>query len=592
MRVKTASAIAALLLLLTASLAPAQQFFPLKDVHPGLRGIGRTVFQGNRIEEFQVEILGVLENMAPKQSIILARLSGGPLAETGVIQGMSGSPVYIDGKLLGAVSLGFAFSKEPIAGIQPIEQMIADSSFTPPGAPRHAGSPVNLAALPALSDFASPFGQLTQIRTPLAFSGFTPATLQTFASTFRKLGLEPEQALSGGSPPSPQYSGTVEPGAMISVELLSGDWNITADGTVTYVDGKRIYAFGHRFLDGGTTEMPFARSEVVAILPTLNTSFKITTPRQFIGTILSDRSTAIAGEIGREAHTVPVTIAVQSPALGAREYHFQVINDRLLTPFITQTAIFSAIDATERTLGAGTLRLSGRVEFQGNLPALTIRDIFVSDSGLAQQVSTDAVVSLAFVLGAGFNNLHMKDMSFHLEPVDTKLQLRIAQVWASRHEVRPGDSVELTALLEGENGIQLTRTATYQVPVGAPIGPLNFTITDANGLNFPEFAGLSQSSLHTPEQLIKMINAFRGSDAAYLRVWRQEPTFTIAGPLPGGDLSDPPPSVMLVLADPSASANSNAALTLTRGAEIAELTMPVNGFVVSGSKTVQVEVKE
>ncbi len=138
----------------------------------------------------------------------------------------------------------------------------------------------------------------------------------------------------------------------------------------------------------------------------------------------------------------------------------------------------------------------------------------------------------------------------------------------------------------------LPAPSTYQVPVGAPVGPLNFTISDANGLNFPEFAGLAQSSLHTPERLIDMINAFRGSDAAYLRVWRQEPTFTIAGPLPGGDLSDPPPSVMLVLADPFASANSNAALTLTRGSEIAEVSMPVNGFVVSGSKTVQVEVKE
>ncbi|MGA8027582.1 MAG: SpoIVB peptidase S55 domain-containing protein [Bryobacteraceae bacterium] len=574
---------------------PPQPFFPLADVRPGLRGIGRTVFQGNRIDEFQVEILGVLENLTPKQTIILAKLSGGPLAETGIMQGMSGSPVYIDGKLLGAVALGFPYSKEPIAGITPIQQMIADVAVParadlPVGeGPRRLHSPADI---PISSNFPSPFGNLTEILTPVALSGFTPRTLQSFASNFHTLGFEPQQGVSAGTPPSQQYSGTVSPGSMISVELLSGDMNITADGTVTYVDGKHMYALGHRFLDIGSTEMPFARADVIALLPTINTSFKISMPREWVGTIVDDRSSSILGEIGRRARTIPLVISVRSPEMGAHAYHFQVVNDRLLTPFITQTAIFSAIDATERTLGAGTLHLQGRVEFQGDVPPLIIRDIFVSDSGLAQQVSADAVVSLGFVLGAGFANLHIKQISFDLEPLEIKRQLRVAQAWASSHESHPGDSVEITALLEGENGIEVTRTASYRIPAGAVTGAINFTITDANGLNFPEFAGLSSSSAHTPTQLIQFINAFRGSEAVYVRVWRQEPSFTIAGPLPGGDLSDPPPSVMLVLADPAASANSNAALTLTRGSELAEFKLPVEGYVVSGSKTVQVDVKE
>jgi len=588
-----------------------QPFFPLTDVHPGLRGIGRTVFEGNRIEEFQVEILGLLENLTPRQTIILARLSGGPLAETGVMQGMSGSPVYIDGKLLGAVALGFPFSKEPIAGITPIQQMIADSTFTTAAAAPLRTHPLelralaqsgllahpgvvlkNAAALLSASRFSSPLGNLTEILTPLAFSGFTPGTLQTFASDFHRLGFEPQQGVSAGASSSHRFSGPVLPGSMISVELLSGDMNISADGTVTYVDGKRLYALGHRFLDTGPTELPFARAEVVALLPSVNTSFKLSAQREWLGTILSDRNSAIAGEIGRPSHTVPLSIAVHSPGLGLHEYRFQVVNDRLLTPFITQTAVFSAIDATERTLGAGTLHLQGRVDFEGNLPPLLIRDIFVGDSGLAQQASADAVVSLGFVLGAGFADLRMKSISFDLEPLDTKHQLHIAQVWTSSHEVHPGDSVQITALFEGENGVEFTRAAAYHVPVGAPTGPLNFTVTDANGLNFPDFAGLSSSSLRTADRLIRVINAFRGSEAAYVRVWRQEPSFTIGGTLPGGDLSDPPPSVMLVLADPSASANSNAALTLTRGAEIVELKIPVDGYVVNGYKTVQVDVKE
>jgi hypothetical protein len=165
-------------------------------------------------------------------------------------------------------------------------------------------------------------------------------------------------------------------------------------------------------------------------------------------------------------------------------------------------------------------------------------------------------------------------------------------VWASKHDVRPGEDLQITTLLEGENGIELTRTANYHVPVGAPIGALNLTVSDANGLNTPDFAGLTQSALHSPEELINVINDFRGSEAAYVRVWRQEPAFTIGGPLPGGDISDPPPSVMLVMGDASNSATTSQAQTLTRGSQLAEIKVPVAGFVVSGSKTIQVEVKE
>jgi hypothetical protein len=379
---------------------------------------------------------------------------------------------------------------------------------------------------------------------------------------------------------------------MISVGLITGDMNMTADGTVTYIDGKRIYAFGHRFLDVGSIELPFARSEVIASIPTLNSSFKLSVAREWMGTILSDRNTAVAGEIGRPSHTVPLTISVRSGAARPRDYHLQVVNDRLLTPFLTQAALFSTIDATERTVGAGTMRLQGKVEFDGALPPLRVHDLFVSDSALAQQVSADAVVTLGFVLGGGFANLHLKNMSFQLDQVDSKRQLHLAQAWTSAHEVHPGDSIQITALLEGENGLEITRTANYQIPAGAPNGPLNLTVSDANTLNFPDFAGVSASSLRAPERLIEMINSYRASDALYVRVWRQEPSFNVAGQLPGGELPDPPPSVMLILADPSASANSNAALTMTRGAEAARIVIPVGNYVVTGAKTIQVEVKD
>jgi hypothetical protein len=199
---------------------------------------------------------------------------------------------------------------------------------------------------------------------------------------------------------------------------------------------------------------------------------------------------------------------------------------------------------------------------------------------------------LGFVLGGGFSNVHLKSLSFTLDQLDAKRQLRLAQAWTSAHQVRPGDPVTITALLQGENGLELTRTATYQVPIGAPRGALNLTVSDAATLNFPDFAGLSQSSLHTPERLIAAINSYRNSDSLYVRVWRQEPSFTVAGTVPGAEITDPPPSVMLILADPSVSASNNPALTLTRGSEAAQIAMPVPGYVITGAKTIQVEVKD
>lgn len=587
------------LMVTLASHGMAQDFYPLRDVHPGLVGVGRTVFNGNQVEEFQVQVLGVLENLTPRQTIILAKLSGGPLGETGVMQGMSGSPVYIDGKLLGAVALGFPFSKQAIAGIQPIEQMLSpdplvvrekvvahDSGRNDPNVQKlsfNAGSEGGIGPTTPL------IGDLREIFTPLSLAGFTPRTVQVFADRFRQLGLDPQQGVSAGTPISQNLTGKVVPGSMISVQLLSGDMSVSADGTVTYINKDRVYAFGHRFLDSGTTDLPFARADVVALLPSLNSSFKLSAAREWVGSITSDLSTAIAGQVGRRAQTAPLTISVRSSG-GAHTYNMRVVNDRLLTPFVTQTALFSAIDATERTTGGGTLRISGEVQFEGGMPPLRIRDVFVSDTGVAQQASAESVIPMSFVLAAGFQNLRVGKISYSIEPLDKKQQLRIAQAWTSHSQVRPGETVEVSVLLQGEDGYETTKTAAYRVPAGAPTGGLNITVSDALTLNTPDFAGLSQSALHSPQQLVEAINEYRGSDAAYVRFWRQQASFVVSGPMPNGELTDPPPSVALILADASSSPTSSAAAALLRGSQVAEVKVPVAGYAVSGARTIQVEV--
>jgi hypothetical protein len=378
---------------------------------------------------------------------------------------------------------------------------------------------------------------------------------------------------------------------MISVGLITGDWNMTADGTVTYIDGNKIYAFGHRLLGLGATDIPLAFSDVIACIPATNSSFKISSPRQWIGTISSDHATAIAGELGRTAHTIPVKIDVNSGATGAHSYHLSVVNDRLLTPFLTQAALFSTLDATERSIGTGTLKLQGEIRFEGNLPPLNVNDIFVTDSGLAQQAAADAVVELAFALGGGFRDLRVKEMSFRLDELDTKKQLRLAQVWTSAHDVRAGDSVNITAVLQAENGVEVVKTIPYHVPEGAPLGPLNMTLSDGNTLNFPEFAGIAQTQFKTASSLIEAVNRYRGSEALYVRIWRQQTGFNVAGPMPGGEISDPPPSVALILADTSSTASSGATAN-TRGSDVAQLSVDMKGYVVTGAKTIQIEVKE
>jgi hypothetical protein len=367
---------------------------------------------------------------------------------------------------------------------------------------------------------------------------------------------------------------------------------MSADGTVTYVDGKHLYAFGHRFLDGGATELPFSAARVVALLPNLNTSFKISEPAGWIGAILSDRSTGIAGEVGHPAHTIPLSISVNAPG-AAHDYHVRLVNDRLLTPFTVQTVLFSALDATERTLGAGTLRVRGRVEFEGTLPPLAIRDIYVSDSGLAQQAASNAVVPLGFVLGAGFADLRVKQISFEMEPFETKKQLQILQVWTSAHQVRPGETVQVQVLLSAGNGVTFTRSAGYRVPIGAPEGPINLSVAEASGLNFLDFAGLSTASIHNSSELIDVANRFRGSEAAYLRIWRSQPSFSVSGLVPGRELTDPPPSVALLLAAPSSSTSAVLPFAANRGSAIEEIAISLDGYVVGpSSKTIQVEVKE
>jgi hypothetical protein len=583
---------------LAAALHAQTAFFPLKDVTPGLRGIGKTVFSGNRIEEFQVEVLGVLENIGPKQSLILARLSGGPLEKTGVLQGMSGSPVYIDGKLAGAVALAFPFAKEPIAGIRPIEEMVRVTEAGREPAPSQvARNEISLASLlsghdltrilPRRQEVSAGDTKLLDIATPVSFAGFTRETLDTFAPQLRALGLEPAQGLAAGGHADPHMGdpSTLKPGSMISVELMTGDMSIGADGTITYIDGSRIYAFGHRFLAIGSTVLPFARAEVLALLPVMSSSFKISAPKEMMGAILQDRNTAIAGELGRAAAMAPVSISVSRAGRRLDSYQMEMVNDRFLSPLLLQMAVFSTLDATERTVGASSFRVSGEVEFQGSAAPLKLNNMYAADTGSAMIASLSTAIPLAFVLQSGFDSLQVKKVVLNIESFDAKMQLQIDNVFVNRREVRPGEKVELTAIMVGDNGTETARKVEYQVPLGATPGPLLFTVADGMTTNLTEFRQIIGAQPKSIAQLLSMVNNLRANTKAYVRVWRPEPAFQ----LEGEDFPDPPPSVALILAGAQTALGS---VTQTRNSKLAELEIGAGDCAITGSKTIQVEVKE
>ena len=520
-------------LALAAGLAAQTPFFPLKDVRAGMHGTGRTVFAGSRVEEFQVEILGILDNVGPKQSLILARLSGGPLTHAGVMEGMSGSPIYLGGKLAGAVAMAFPFAKDPIAAIRPIEDMVRPSAAS---TARETGR-VALADADLTHIFPKPpaalegDSRMVDIATPIGFGGFSQGTLAAFTPQLRQLGLEPRQMISGGSETAAKMGNPADlkPGSMISVLLLAGDFSVGAQGTVTLIQGNRVFAFGHRFLDLGPTALPFARAEVISVVASNNTSFKLATSKEWMGAIRQDGDTAISGDLGKLPALVPVSVAVSRAGRAINRYRMQMVDDPLLSPLLLQMAIYSVIDSTERAVGAASMRVSGEIQFQNAPAPLRIQNLFSSDTGAAQQVSLSAAIPLAFVMQSGFDALKLKSVSLAVEAFDQKKEWTIDSVSASRRDVRPGDSVRLRVLLAGDNGAEAARTLDYRLPIGAPAGPLYFTVSDATIANLTDFAPAIVANPRSPGQVIATANNLHANNKAYVRVWRAEPAFQLEG---------------------------------------------------------------
>ena len=570
---RTFASAVALVVFFAAGLPAQNRTFPVDELKAGMVGIGRTVFEGDRLDEFKVHILGVLRNViGTRRNLILARLEGGPLANTGVIAGMSGSPVYIDGRLVGAVSYSVgAFSREPIAGITPIAAM-KDATAMPAA---RAASAVRLqlpvtrenltAALQATYARLAPFASrpadvqgigiptaagaqlgamLRPISTPLLMGGFEPAIAELVGGAFRESGFTP--VITGGvSADLAAPAGPLREGDAIGVSLISGDLEMGATGTVTHIDGDRVYGFGHPFYNLGPTAFPLTRAHVHTMLPSLMSSFKISSLGETIGTMQQDRATAIAGTLGAGPSLVPMTVTLQSERAGGqavtRTVQLQLVNDQLFTPLLAYVAMFNTLGAYERQYGAATIALQSRTRLTGH-PDLVLEDVFASDNPILG-ASTAVAGPLTTLLGNTIADVAVEGVDVTITASETPRTATIERVWLDDIRPRAGRTVTLNVLTRGYRGEERVSSVPVEIPAHAP-RELTVLVSDGRQLNAAE-----QRELRGPlqpqsiAQLVKAFNETRRNNRIYVRLITGRPGAVVNGEA----MTALPPSVLSVL---------------------------------------------
>jgi len=585
---------------------PPLQLFPLEDLKPGMKGTARTVFSGTETQEFGVEVLGVLPGFpGPRQSAIIARLSGSNVDKTGVFAGMSGSPVYIDGKLAGAIAYSFPFSREPIAGITPIKQMIdifnKGTGEVKPKEPRVvsfaqlAGTEWNAdPPKPAVSpvSFVTPVSagsplmpllgqQMVPIATPLVFTGLSQESLSMFAPQLISNGLLPVTGMGGAAaitPLAPVDANTFPPGSSISVQLVRGDYSLAAAGTVTLRDGDRIYAFGHPFLSLGASDMPMSESSVVTVISNINNSFKLTVPGQMVGTISQDRASGVFGMLRQAPKMIPVKVNVYTSRDRKETYSYEIANDSFLTPLLLNITLFNTITSTERALGESTISIKGEIKVKGQESIQIDRRFSASNS--AAMAAGSIAAPVGSLLASGFDDVQLDNITLDISSTETKYAATLERVAIDRTEVRRGEKIEVQAYVRTESGKQFVQSIPIQIPDDVAEGQLLVFVGDGNALQEG-----SAAKAFVPQdlgQLVRAINTMKKSDRLYVKLFRITPGAVIGT----SELPSLPPSVVATLN----SDRTSGGYTPTVLSPIYEKELPPADFVISGQQLIAIEI--
>jgi len=598
------TSLAALLLLTGLSAATADDtpaIFPLSQVQPGMKGVAYTIFAGDEIEKVDLVVLGVLHNaLGPKQDIILVQLLGEKAEHTGVVAGMSGSPVYFDGKLAGALSLKLGtFTKEAIGGVTPIENMLDVQNAPEPAAnatpqssaasiqPANIENTFSAARIPLPENFArqtsTGAGQfLVPIETPLITTGLYPETVALFSKQLSAWGMS--MMAGGTAAPSPEDA-QLKPGDMVGVELIRGDLSISPGCTVTTVDHGKILACGHPIFSFGNVSMPLARAHVVTTLASAMNSTKIISTGGTIGTLTQDRVTAIGGRLGEGPPMIPVDVTLVTGA-EQKQFHFEVIESPQLTPLLVALAAYNGIIGNTAYGEGSTLQLDGEIAIKGHT-TVTLKDLFPPTDNPVPGgffVATDVQSTFAQIYSNPYEIPHITAIQLRVTALPERRAATIDDAWVEANEVRPGQTVNVKVQLRPYRGAAFVQEFPITIPVQAARGTLQLVVSDAETVNrtVQSLAASSQGQLPGLEELLKLMNRVHQNDRLYATLLQPTPTLMVEDKV----MPNAPASAINVLDQRQSPGGARLLYQSTAGEWSVEMHQ-----VISGERTLTITVK-
>lgn len=574
---------------------------PLDQVKAGMKGKVKTVFEENKIEESDAEILGVMYNFQPKKNIILAKLKGKVVDEAGVVQGMSGSPVYIDGKLIGAVAYSFPYSKEAIAGITPIGEMLALSESEQ--APKSSYSlpiPIkNCLTLEELFEihknvFSSKTAFLADgqtfvpLRIPLVFSGISSKIFEKAKPFFSELGFMP--VMSGTSAQSRENlippDLALREGDPIGIQLVGGDLDLSAVGTVTYVDGNKVLAFGHPLYNLGAVDYAMTKIKVITVVPSLESSFKLTTSDILVGKFSQDRTSGALGEIGKMPKLIPLNIKRTGPNQETKEFKLKIVNDKILSPFLVNLSVASLLLSEERAYGDLTLELEGDVYLDNGM-SVHLEDFYSGNLDNSTTNLSGLVAAVVYLL----TNNEFKDLGIHridlnIRPTEQARFCYLERVWLDKYEASPGEKIAIKIYLRSlkeESFLQEVEVSAPNLPSGSEF---HLIIGDAASMHQIEMSQYKTQDFipRSFNQLIRLLNNLRKNNRIYFKIIASKPGLF----LKGEEMPNLPQTMKSMFSSPRAAASAPTELNKST---LSEYQMPVP-YVFKGMALIPIKIRK
>jgi hypothetical protein len=523
----------------------------------------------------------------PKGDIILVKLHGAKPEFTGVVAGMSGSPVYIDGKLVGAISYRIGeFSKEPIAGVTPIEKMLeinemdkSPAGYTEQTAPS-AQTP-SATAGPGTMPVMAPYQYLKPIDTPLVFSGFTEDAVKRFAPQFAAAGIVPVMGV--GSASDAKQPEPIEPGSSVGAVLVRGDMDISATCTVTYIDPTHLLACGHPLLNFGNVEMPMTKSTVLATLPSPANAFKIASATEQVGSFMQDRHTGILGRFGKQPQMIPVTLSFHGIST-PKTFHFEVLNNARLTPVAMMSTVYSAIQGINEYGEDTTFRVQGSVNVAG-YPKLEVSNMYAPGDG-----NTPTASAIATALGERFSRIFdnpyeqpkIQGVELNVDLVPERRWARLETARTDVTEARPGDEIVVETVLRPYRGERIVRQVPIKIPTSTPRGTLRILVSDGDTLDRMRRTGGFFQRRMDLASTIALLNKEHGNSRLYVSLLEANPQAVVEDKVM--------PTLPLSVINVMEGMRGTQDMVVVGESSVSEASTPLD-YVVTGQQVITVNVR-